>query len=319
MSSKSKYLWRTRVPGGAMGFHFFPGPNKNSFLYSDGWGNAFSALRLRKFDFETGEQLSDIRTHTAVRAVQYPSKGKILAATDRRLFLLDSNLKELQRWDKRVPRYSSFVESHHNVALLKCFSRETVYRYDLETGQAKRKNFSSGGSMFRGLKPRQVIVTCELTGEVFELDIDSWESTPLLHCEPFISPAINYARKTIALSPGVAYIRTSNSYRRTPRGKLLREYSLRDGQLVREKSFRRSFREVEYSADGTKIALKLTDDVSLTGIAILDSDSLEVIASHEFDGRAYMCLLDPDFNQLVFDKYDDSVRDSFELCSVRLD
>lgn len=76
-------------------------------MVSDGWGVAFSALRLREFDLNDGRELATARLGNAPRALALDADGSWLAATDTKLFRLDrSDLRLMNKWTSRVPKYS---------------------------------------------------------------------------------------------------------------------------------------------------------------------------------------------------------------------
>ncbi|WP_317956104.1 YncE family protein [Paenibacillus chitinolyticus] len=131
--------WRTVIPGN-MGHRLWLDTEKNRVLVSDGWGVAFSALRLRALDLNDGRELASARLGNVVRALVLDADGSWLAATDTKLFRLDrSDLRLITKWTSRIPKYSDnlvagagFVHAVNNASA-------GLYAINLATGAVKRR------------------------------------------------------------------------------------------------------------------------------------------------------------------------------------
>ncbi|WP_184718552.1 hypothetical protein [Caulobacter sp.] len=137
--AEASVLWRTVIPG-ARAHGLWIDPDGDRVLVSDGWGVAFSALRLRALSLEDGRELTSVRLGNAPRTMALETQGAWLAATDTKLFRLDrKSLKVTTKWTTRVPRYSDDLVVGGGYAHTANHAAPALHSIDLETGAVKRR------------------------------------------------------------------------------------------------------------------------------------------------------------------------------------
>lgn len=137
--AEASVLWRTVIPG-LRAHGLWIDPDGDRVLVSDGWGVAFSALRLRALSLQDGHELASVRLGNAPRAMVLETSNTWLAATDTKLFRLDrTSLKVTTKWTTRVPRYSDDLVIGGGYVHAANHASPALHGIDLETGTAKRR------------------------------------------------------------------------------------------------------------------------------------------------------------------------------------
>lgn len=132
-------IWRKVIPG-LKAHMLWIDPEKHCVLIRDGWGVAFSSLRLRALHLEDGRELASVRLGNAARALTVGEDGNWLAATDTKLFRLErSSLKPLGKWTRNIPRYSDDLVSGGGFVHTANHASSGLCGINLETGVVKRR------------------------------------------------------------------------------------------------------------------------------------------------------------------------------------
>lgn len=137
--TEASVLWRTVIPG-LRAHRLWIDLDSDRVLISDGWGVAFSALRLRALSLRDGQELASVRLGNAPRALVLETQERWLAATDTTLFRLErTSLKVTTKWTTRVPRYSDDLVVGGGHIHTANHASPGLHCIDLETGTAKRR------------------------------------------------------------------------------------------------------------------------------------------------------------------------------------
>lgn len=159
----------------------FAVPELNSVYYVNG-SNMFAAMRIRRLDLQSGEELSSFLTRSFVYNLAFSSDfSEVFANTERKLFVLSSKtLSQIKRCESRVPSNTTSMIHYGNVAAMKGeFSGDVVNMYDLDTMKVKRLKVGEGGPLFRDVEPGNFLACCGLDGNVWRIDATSGKTTKL--------------------------------------------------------------------------------------------------------------------------------------------
>jgi hypothetical protein len=126
--------WRAPVPG-IVAITVLSDTASGSVFASDGWGVSYAALRLHRFDLETGAHLAELRTrHQAVSAMLV-DRNVLYAATDSRLFELSpTDLSVSRQWDRGLVRYTQQLVPAGSKLVTANWLKPTIGLFDPETG-----------------------------------------------------------------------------------------------------------------------------------------------------------------------------------------
>jgi hypothetical protein len=168
---RARRLWRRTVPGYAAHDGLLD-PASGGIFVSDGWGVTYASLRLRRYSLATGEEQAKARTGTGMRcATRLPGDTDLLVATDTKLFRLAAHdLTEVQRWDRRIPRYAASIAVRGDQAVLANWMDPRLGIVDLATGRVRHRD---GPAMMRIVDgaPDPLLVSGTPPGGVARIDL----------------------------------------------------------------------------------------------------------------------------------------------------
>lgn len=105
----------------------------DTFLIADGNGATYAAMRLRRMDIATGQELANVLLRSFVRCLCFSPDGThILTVTDNKIFVLDrQTLAIIDKCDKQVPKYSDYaaIDDKGNLILMNHMGK-TIWLYD---------------------------------------------------------------------------------------------------------------------------------------------------------------------------------------------
>ena len=161
--------WTVSIPGQHV--HAFAGDTaSNSLVVGDGWGVPYSALRLHRFDAATGAETASIRTrHQPVNAL-LPLDGRLLAATDLRLFEVTlPDLRVTNVWERGLVRYAQQLAGNGECVVQANWLRPSIGVLDKATGAVRRVKAGAQPLLFD--YQGQVRVVSALEGGMATLDV----------------------------------------------------------------------------------------------------------------------------------------------------
>jgi hypothetical protein len=204
--------WTIETPG-HWAHTFAAEPGGRSLLIADGWGVAYRSLSLHRVDLGTGELVRKRRIGDVMRCFAFDEgSGRILVACDKRLRLLEADsLAELERWDRRVPRYANGIAWRGRKVLMRTETREAASVFDLDTGRHRRWQLGEIGAASLNVLDDGRIITGGHSGPEGSIwQIDSLDGSPrrLAVTPPMHSVAVD-DRGAIWLAPGVSQVRGS--------------------------------------------------------------------------------------------------------------
>jgi hypothetical protein len=130
--------WAVSIPGRQV--HAFAGDTAtNSLIIGDNWGVPYGALRIHRLDAATGSETAAILTrHQPVNGL-LALNGRLLAATDSRLFDLTlPGLAVTKFWERRLVRYSQQLELDGGYVVQANWIRPYIGVLDTATGAVRR-------------------------------------------------------------------------------------------------------------------------------------------------------------------------------------
>jgi hypothetical protein len=129
----------------------------------------------------------------------------VLANSDRRIYLLDSRtLKELCRWNSRVPHgMFSLIQMDEEIAM-KSRVGKNISMYDLNTMKTRRIDVGFGLPLFRDIKAATFLSACQMDGTVRRVNPKTGEIGTLFSGSPFDACGVDYGSQTMWLSEGIA-------------------------------------------------------------------------------------------------------------------
>ena len=138
-------LWERATPQSILGS--YPpvlSPDGAAVLVADGWGTAFSGLRLRRFNLATGEEeATAILKDAAYCVVPDVDARVVFAVLGRRVLQLDGkSLQRIREWKKGIPQYCNHAVRCGPTLLLMNWLRPTLTILSLD--QAGHENFAWG-------------------------------------------------------------------------------------------------------------------------------------------------------------------------------
>lgn len=142
----AKQLWQIEIPGS---FYrprlIYVIPELKSFYFSDYLGS-----RVRKISLASGKETASLAARGNVVALDIDSKRReIMLNTNKKLFLLDTDLQELKRWEARVPSAMQFTLRFGSSLVMKCWSQDKFVIFDLATSKVRRQKCGAGGPLLR--------------------------------------------------------------------------------------------------------------------------------------------------------------------------
>jgi hypothetical protein len=180
--------WSVKIPGRAAVRILGTDPECTSVYVADGWGVAYAALRLRRLDLATGEQLAAARLGNAARCITF-YEDEVLAATDTKVFRLEpKSLETLGRWDSRVPRYADALIAWEGKLLMANWSAATVSLVELDSWTVRRLVIGDYPQLVPTDGP-ELLAYSRGEGNVFRIDLA--DERP--RAQPIISPGAGHA------------------------------------------------------------------------------------------------------------------------------
>ena len=202
--------WAHVAPG-AMAVGVTIEASASSVYVSDGIGVAFSALRFRRLDLGSGEETASFRSGTAVRCLTAIGDDELIAATDSKLFRLGARtLEERQRWEHRIPRYSSSMVAADSTLLVANAIDPKISIIDLRTGRVRRRPAPSMPGL-RGAGDRILAVGGDAGGGLVAVNPRDALVTPLAQTPPALDAWMSPRSGDLYLLAGVRFVTTPNS------------------------------------------------------------------------------------------------------------
>jgi hypothetical protein len=226
-------LWAASVPGFTAHFLRIHGPSSSLFL-SDGWGVTFASLRFRRYDLRTGQEVAGIRTGTAVRCIAVlPGETEIVAASDSKLFRLElRSLTELERWDKRIPRYSDSIAVLAGQAVVANWRRPGVGIVDLASGSVRRRSSPGLTKVIARQGGDPLLLGGDKGGGLWSIEPRAGTVTALVTSPPAIDAVVDPRGDGIWMTVGIRATYTESSSGPGRSTRQLRRYSLKGMQQV---------------------------------------------------------------------------------------
>ena len=183
--------WRREIPGFSAHFGLIDGPSGGLFI-SDGWGVTYASLRFRRYGLATGEEEAVARTGTAIRcATRLAGLDELLAASDNKLFRFGmSDLSELERWDRRIPRYASSIAVRGAQAAVANWMDPRVAIVDLATGRVRRRDAPAMIDIIDGAE-NPLLVSGTAPGGVASVDLAAAVVGPTRPIPPALGAAVD--------------------------------------------------------------------------------------------------------------------------------
>jgi hypothetical protein len=243
----------------------FHDPITDSIYVSDGWGTPFRSLKLRRLDARTGAEISAIRLNNAVRTSCYLDDQMLLVALDTRLVALDRHtLTQTERWDKRVPRYTSDMISFDRTVLLMNFLGPSLNAISLDSGRISRTKVGSCAGMH--VFGNQAIICNGKEGAIRLCEghkiLATW-GVP-----PFKATAYSPVDQILALALGDPFTLTPDSFRSYPLSRTVCLFSMVGTHDRRDFQAPSDFFAHAFSTDGR--SLYLADNRQVTTVAVDD-------------------------------------------------
>lgn len=223
--------WTTRLRGHtAHGIALSPATQ--SVYSGDGWGATYSAMRIRRYDLATGQEVASFRAFNALRcSTLLEGQKAILAVSDSKLFELDTmTLEERQRWDRRIPRYGNTVAVVDRMVVLADWLNPRVGIVDLQTGQVRRRPAPAMTQIVSGRRD-PLLVGGSKEGETWEISLPSARVHVLLRTPPALHAALAPDGDLLFILVGLRGKVTANSSAPGGPSSELRTYHL-DGGAV---------------------------------------------------------------------------------------
>lgn len=201
----------TYVAPGALGVGVTIEASASSVYVADGVGVAFSALRFRRIDLRSGEETASFRSGTAVRCLTMVGADELIAATDSKLFRLGARtLEERQRWEDRVPRYSSSLAAAGSLLLVTNGIDPKLSLVDLRTGRVRRRPAPSMPGLL-GAGDRVLAAGGDASGGLVAVNAGDALVTPLAQTPPALDAWMSPRSSDLYLLAGVRFVTTPNS------------------------------------------------------------------------------------------------------------
>jgi sugar lactone lactonase YvrE len=244
----AKHIWQIEIPGS---FHtprlIYVIPELNSFYFSD-----YLGIRVRKFSLGSGEETASLAVRGNVVALDIDSKRReIMLNTDKKIFLLNTELQELKRWETRVPSAMQFTLRFGPSLVMKCWSDDKFVVFDLATSKISRKKCGVGGPLLRDIRKNSALIGCGLNGAMYRFNVQRAELSELFSDLFFDEACLDSAGGSIWLYSDV---QMGGSYEPVKRkGSMVCRVSASDGRLLDRFELPFHPREMSLSADGAHL------------------------------------------------------------------
>jgi hypothetical protein len=245
----AKQLWEIELPGS---FYtprlIYVVLELESFYFSD-----YLGVRVRRINLASGKETASMAVRGNVVALDIDSKsGEIMLNTNKRLFLLNTDLQELKRWESRVPSAKQFVLRFGSSLVMKCWSQENFVIFDLSTSKVRRKKCGAGGPLLRDIHKNSALIGSGLRGRMYRFNVHRDELCELFSDCFFDEACLDSVGGSIWLCSDV-YL--AEPVARGKKGSTVCHVSASDGRLLDR--FELSFHptEMSLSADGAYLWL----------------------------------------------------------------
>jgi hypothetical protein len=257
-------------------------------------------LKLRRFDMTSGQKLDEFPMRACVNAVSFsPDHSTILTNSNKRIYLLDSKaLKEISRWDSRVPSgMTSIVKVHRDVAMKDRIGKN-ICLYNLDTSVVRRIPVGIGRPLFRDIRDDTVLACCELDGRVCRVDPVTKTFTTLFQGPPFNSCFVDYKTKTLWLGEGLiggrpGYYREITGRPAPAVNNSIHAVSLESGSPVGEYHLEFEFQALSVSKGAQFIWVRPESHDNSAEVRILSTvDKLTEVARFKIPNAEYLMYAD---------------------------
>lgn len=178
---------------------------KSVYLADQSGVGTTTRLKLKRLDIGSGQKLSEFPMRACVNTISFSTDySTVLANSDRRIYLLCSKtLKELDRWESKVPSgMTSIVQVGRDVAM-KSRIGKNVNLDSLDTMRLQRIAVGLGRPLFRDLNEDTFLACCEVDGTVCRVNPTTGQVTKLFKGPPFNFCAVDYKSRRLCLSEGL--------------------------------------------------------------------------------------------------------------------
>ena len=183
-TTAARILWRKQHPAYPIFYrdvNFLP--DREHLLVSAGHGQPYVAIRSRRLDIESGEEVDAASLGDRLRCFYASAdSGEIIGCTNRRLVVFARGTV-LRQYRKAVPQYVKFVLPLAPRAVL-LGSDSSLGTYDLQAETIRRHNLPSCEGLF-GTADGLALVCAGKTGELFSVSTERPKPQRIGRLQPF--------------------------------------------------------------------------------------------------------------------------------------
>lgn len=184
ISKKWTVVLNNNILGGGVLLPTIDPFDKSVFYISDGWGTAYSSMRLRKISIENGMEIANVRTKDITRCMNV-NENYVFAILNKRILKLNKNdFSVVSEYKNSIPRYSDYVGSDDkSTLLLMNHMSDYLHLFDLQSQTSKKKKISGCCGIIK--VTADIFWVCNYEG-VFKYSLKTNTLEKLLDIEPYM-------------------------------------------------------------------------------------------------------------------------------------
>jgi hypothetical protein len=290
-------LWDRATPQSILGS--YPpvlSPDGAAVLVADGWGTAFSGLRLRRFNLTTGqEEASALLKDAAYCVVPDVGANVVFAVLGRRVLQLEGkSLQRIREWKKGIPHYCNHAVRCGPTLLLMNWFRPTLTTLSLDQAEAQKFRVGPCLRIF-SLESSEALVCSGKEGRIWRYSPASGRPREVLKTGPFLAAAFAQGSQQLALAAGDPFYVGPD---RAEQFKFFRSFSLFDlkAETSMDYELPKRFDFLAISDGGNRIILG--DGSSVTACALANGKATQ-LWSMNLPAGFQVAAVSPDFTLLL--------------------
>ncbi len=210
----AELLWKIKMGGRWIYQNIYVVPELTSIFYTDGTGCIIPAMKIRRLDIESGKEICTFPIRSFVNNLCFSEDfSQVYANTDKRIISMSSlSLKEIERWDSRVPSSMTYSILFDRILAMKgLHSGNTVNLYNLDTKSVKRITVGEGGPILRDINENHLL-SCSDNRTVYRIDVATGKADLLASGLSFDDAAVVYEKNTLWLCRGTERLLSTYPY-----------------------------------------------------------------------------------------------------------
>lgn len=216
-------VWTSKIKNGIFG-GLFPiiDPFEKDWVYvGDGWGSAFSSMKLRKFSLSSGQEIQSVYIKNNVRCLTFNNnQTDLFAVTNNKIIQLNRNTLEIiKKFEKGIQKFNDYIVSNDRDSLLLMNHwRKFLFIFNYKDEKGFKKKIGSCCGIFKKSNQEYYIFS-GYDGKVFVYNLKENSATDILATNVFHSVQFN-DNSVALLRLGYIEYDEGNIWRITPSNKI---------------------------------------------------------------------------------------------------